>query len=121
MSASALKDKKVKLTYFDLGGRALPIRYALAIGGIPFEDNRVKIQDWPQLKPNTPYGELPVIEVREPSASLLRIGKVNAKKKKDFLWPFALCATNDLWRLRLKRLMSLCSAWSREKLQDFRG
>ena len=33
----------LKLTYFDFhGGRGEPARIALSIGGIPFEDDRVK-------------------------------------------------------------------------------
>ena len=35
---------KVKLTYFDFdGGRGEPIRIALSIGGIDFEDHRIRL------------------------------------------------------------------------------
>ena len=38
---------KLKLTYFDFhGGRGEPARIALSMGGIPFEDDRVKGTDW---------------------------------------------------------------------------
>jgi len=54
----------LELSYFDFnGGRGEPIRLALAIGGIPFEDHRVKGADWPALKPTTPFGGLPVLTV----------------------------------------------------------
>ena len=40
---------KLKLTYFDFhGGRGEPARLALAIAGIPFEDDRVPGSDWPR-------------------------------------------------------------------------
>lgn len=58
------RPKSVKLTYFDL--RGLPgekLRYALALTGTPFEDNRVKFDDWQALKPKTKYGVLPIIEI----------------------------------------------------------
>jgi prostaglandin-H2 D-isomerase / glutathione transferase len=54
---------KLKLSYFDFhGGRGEPARLALAIGGIPFEDDRVG-SDWAQRKGQTPFGSLPVLEV----------------------------------------------------------
>jgi len=55
---------KLKLTYFDFhGGRGEPARLALSIGGIPFEDDRVKPGEWESRKANTPFGALPVLEV----------------------------------------------------------
>ena len=53
----------LKLTYFDFhGGRGEPARIALSMGGIPFEDVRVKGTDWERLKPDTPFGALPLLE-----------------------------------------------------------
>jgi glutathione S-transferase len=55
---------KLKLTYFDFhGGRGEPARIALSIGGIPFEDDRVKFADWTRRKADTPFGTLPLLEV----------------------------------------------------------
>lgn len=55
---------KLDLYYFDFhGGRGEPARLALSIGGVPFEDHRVKGADWPALKPDTPFGSLPVLKV----------------------------------------------------------
>ena len=54
----------IKLFYFDFhGGRGETARLALSIGGVPFDDERVKGADWPRLKPSMPFGELPVLEV----------------------------------------------------------
>ena len=53
-----------KLTYFDFhGGRGEPARMAFAMAGIPFEDDRVPVADWPQRKAGTPFGALPTLEV----------------------------------------------------------
>src|SRR5512132_3537597 len=50
---------KLKLTYFDFhGGRGEPARIALSMGGIPYEDDRVKGTDWERRKPDTPFGRL---------------------------------------------------------------
>ena len=55
---------KLKLTYFDFhGGRGEPARLALAMGGIPFEDDRVTFADWPRRKPETPFGAMPLLDV----------------------------------------------------------
>jgi glutathione S-transferase len=54
----------ITLTYFDFhGGRGEVARLALFIGGIEFEDRRVKLADWPALKPTTPFGAIPILEV----------------------------------------------------------
>jgi glutathione S-transferase len=53
----------LKLTYFDFdGGRGEPARIALSIADIPFDDDRVPGEEWPQRKPETPFGALPVLE-----------------------------------------------------------
>jgi len=55
---------KLKLTYFDFnGGRGEANRLAMAIGNIPFEDDRVPTAEWPNVKDTTPFGQLPVLEV----------------------------------------------------------
>lgn len=57
----------VKLTYFNLRGRAEPSRLLLAYGGIKYEDCRITPgfedpKEWMALKPKTPYGSLPLLE-----------------------------------------------------------
>lgn len=55
---------KLKLTYFDINaGRGEVARLAMFMGGVEFEDNRLKFADWPSVKPNTPFGSIPVLEV----------------------------------------------------------
>jgi prostaglandin-H2 D-isomerase / glutathione transferase len=55
----------LKLTYFDAPGRAEPVRIALFIAGIPFEDHRVKFPEFGALKGSgaLPLGSVPILEV----------------------------------------------------------
>ncbi|MDX1555999.1 MAG: glutathione S-transferase family protein [Xanthomonadales bacterium] len=55
---------ELKLTYFDFnGGRGEAARLAMAIGEVPFEDDRIPVEQWPATKEKTPFGQLPVLEV----------------------------------------------------------
>lgn len=52
-----------KLTYFNGRGRAELARLLFAVAGVQYEDIRIEKDAWPQLKPTTPFGQLPVLEV----------------------------------------------------------
>lgn len=58
----------VKLTYFDLRFRAEAARLMLEVGGVKYEDERIAAPflgdpaPWGALKPNTPFGTLPILE-----------------------------------------------------------
>jgi len=51
-----------KLTYFDVRALAEPIRLLFALKGIEYEDVRIERADWPKLKPQFPWGNLPVLQ-----------------------------------------------------------
>eukprot|EP00043_Microstomoeca_roanoka_P016692 m.171989 g.171989 ORF g.171989 m.171989 type:complete len:283 (-) comp16509_c12_seq2:1516-2364(-) len=53
---------RYRLFYFDLRGRAEPIRLAFHLGGLKFDDVRIRPHQWCQLKPKCPYGQLPILE-----------------------------------------------------------
>lgn len=52
-----------KLTYFNIKGRAEAIRLAFFIGGIAFEDVRIRFSTFRKIKPSLPLGQLPVLEL----------------------------------------------------------
>ena len=52
-----------KLTYFNARGRAEGARLVFAQAGVEYEDKRVTMEEWAQLKPSTPTGQLPILEV----------------------------------------------------------
>ncbi|GAB6028477.1 hypothetical protein CHUAL_002636 [Chamberlinius hualienensis] len=54
---------KYRLVYFDGRGRAELARILFAQAGVEYEDARIPKDKWPALKPNTPFGQLPVLEV----------------------------------------------------------
>jgi glutathione S-transferase len=73
----------MKLTYFPMAGRAEASRLALAVGGIAFDDVRIPFPEFMEMKPNLPYGQLPVLElddgvtVGESKAILRYCGKLS--------------------------------------------
>ncbi len=55
---------KPRLIYFDFAGsRGEECRIALHLAGVDFEDVRISTAEWPALKPKTPFGSLPILEL----------------------------------------------------------
>ncbi|TRY76427.1 hypothetical protein TCAL_12508 [Tigriopus californicus] len=54
-------DGMVRLFYFDGSGRAELSRLIMAQAGIQFEDIRLSAQEWRELKPETPFGQVPIL------------------------------------------------------------
>ncbi|XP_076294014.1 glutathione S-transferase-like [Lasioglossum baleicum] len=52
-----------KLTYFPITALAEPIRFLLSYGGAEFEDYRLGADEWPKLKHEMPFGQVPVLEI----------------------------------------------------------
>lgn len=99
---------KPKLTYFDFAGsRGEECRLALYLAGVDFEDNRIdRASAWPKLKPDTPYGSLPTLEIEgrgtlaQSQALLVYIGREHGLHPRDN-WQAAqheslMCAVEDL-------------------------
>lgn len=73
---------KPKLTYFDAPvSRGEECRLALHVAGVDFEDVRLTRPQWLELKPTTPYGSVPVLElpgvppIAHSNAILVLVGK----------------------------------------------
>jgi len=50
-----------KLVYFNVRGRAMAFRYMCLDNGIALDEQLVAFEDWPKVKPTTPFGQLPVL------------------------------------------------------------
>jgi len=54
---------RVKLTYFDAEGKAEKVRLALVLGGIEFEDNRIPMEQWGQVRDNFRLGRVTTMAI----------------------------------------------------------
>lgn len=61
--AGAMAQPQLKLTYFDVAGRAELTRLLFHYGGIAFEDYRVDFSKFAELKATLPLGQVPLLEV----------------------------------------------------------
>lgn len=53
-----------KFTYFDFdGGRGEPVRIAMHAGGIGFDDNRLSFPEFGEMRKDTRFNSLPVLEI----------------------------------------------------------
>jgi len=52
-----------KLTYFPISARAELSRWIFAVAKQQYTDERIKWEDWPAMKANTPFGQLPQLTV----------------------------------------------------------
>ncbi|XP_047521479.1 glutathione S-transferase 2-like [Pieris napi] len=55
--------ENVVLYYFPFKGLGEGLRMLLSYGGQKFEDHRVPKDQWPEFKPKTPFGQMPVLEI----------------------------------------------------------
>ncbi|CAJ1952879.1 unnamed protein product [Cylindrotheca closterium] len=51
------------LKYFDIAGRAEPIRILFHIAGVQYDDVRIPFKEWPAVKETTPLGFVPVLTI----------------------------------------------------------
>ncbi len=55
---------QLKLSYFDMhGGRAEPVRLALHLGGVAFDDHRFTFPQFAEIRKSTPFGQVPTLDV----------------------------------------------------------
>ncbi|XP_067932285.1 hematopoietic prostaglandin D synthase-like [Watersipora subatra] len=54
---------EMRLTYFNARARAELARLLFKLAGKEFTDRRVEGEEWTALKPSTPKGQLPILEV----------------------------------------------------------
>lgn len=76
-----------KLSYFSVKALGEPIRFLLSYGGEDFQDVRFEKEDWLNLKPNYPFGQVPVLEVDGKVAhQSIAIARYLAKQVQNESW-----------------------------------
>lgn len=69
------------MTYFNLKGRAELARLILAQADVVYEDCRISKEEWESVKPTTPLGQLPLLEVEgESLAQSIAIARYLARQ-----------------------------------------
>lgn len=67
MAGPAVSFHTLRLTYFDGPGRADPVRWALRFAGIEFEDERLSLAEWDEMRESgerdVPLHQLPLLTV----------------------------------------------------------
>ena len=53
---------KMSLAYFDARARVEPIRVILEELSVPYENRKISFEDWEEMKGDTPFGALPMLE-----------------------------------------------------------
>lgn len=98
---------KITLTYFDIAAsRGEECRLALHTAGVEFHDNRINFEQWAALKPTTPFGSLPTLEIEgrgilaHSNAILTFIGRSHDLHPRD-LWEAArhealMCSVEEM-------------------------
>ena len=88
-----------KLTYFNGRGRAELIRLIFAQSGVQYEDKRIAGEEWGQLKPKTPNGCLPMLEVEGKTLSgSIPLARFVAERH-------GLAGSNDLENVEIASIM----------------
>ena len=94
-----------KLTYFDMGGRAEPVRISFHAAGIDFEDKRISFPEFMEMRENLRFKCLPTLEidgkvVTQSNAMCRYVGKMAGLYPEDALQALycdeALGAMEDL-------------------------
>ncbi|MBC8072377.1 MAG: glutathione S-transferase family protein [Deltaproteobacteria bacterium] len=119
---------RYKLTYLDMPtSRGEECRLALHLAGVPFEDERLQRGAWPERKPTTPFGAIPVLavegagELGQTNAILRYLGSAHGLHPSD-AWEAArheavMCAVEEL-RARIDPSMRTDDADAKKRMRE---
>ncbi|RUS71653.1 hypothetical protein EGW08_020593 [Elysia chlorotica] len=96
-----MAQQPIKLHYFPLRGRAEVPRLVLHYAKKEFTDNRIAPADWGTLKPKTPFGSLPYLEVgNEAFGQSMAIASYVARES-------GLYGSNNIDALKIDQILQL--------------
>ena len=96
-----------KLVYFDAYGYAEPVRIALTLGKVEFEDVRLQREDWPKYKADhadeLEFGQVPVLyhdgkQINQSAAILRYVGHVTGTYPTDAFTAWRVDSFIDAFR-----------------------
>nr|AGU68336.1 sigma class glutathione S-transferase [Sinohyriopsis cumingii] len=100
-----------RLTYSDIRGRAELARLVFVAAGESFEDRRVSREEWAELKKETPFGQIPVLEVDgKPLAQSYAIARFLGRE-------FGLAGSSNWESAQIDQVMDLVEDLRRELLK----
>jgi glutathione S-transferase len=81
-------DQRPQIVYFDIRGRAEPIRLLLEEADVAYEDVQIGQEEWPKVRPTTPFGRVPIyrdgdLEIPETYAILNYLARKHDLVAKD--------------------------------------
>lgn len=102
-----------KLIYFNTKGKAEIIRLIFTVAEVKFEDKRLDQEEWPKLKPSTPSGTLPVLEVDGKQLSGSRpIARLLAER-------FGLAGSNDFENAEIASIVDVMDDFAKPFMELF--
>ena len=84
-----------KLTYFNFRGRAEIIRMIFVAANQPFQDERIEPANWPAFKSQTPFGQMPVLEITTDNGNVIQLAQTMAIAR-HLARQFRLAGSNEL-------------------------
>ena len=96
-------DEKPHLLYFDIRGRAEPIRTLMSFIGVDFEDKQVTMEEWETLRLSTPFRRMPVyreggVEIPETFAIMNYLGRKHDLRGESEADQIRCDITIEAWR-----------------------
>jgi len=116
-----------KLTYFPVRGRAQALRYMCLDNGIELDEHVVRGEEWPQIKPNCVFGQLPVfsdgpLELAQSNAILRHVARNHNLYGKDNTEMSLIDMINDSQEdLRLSYVRLIYQQYDTEKDNYIKG
>jgi len=108
---------KPRILYFDIRGRAEPLRLLLEDVGVEFTDHQVTLEQWPEIRDSTPFGRMPVysegeLEIPESFAIMHYLGRKHGLLGADEAARVRCDVTIEAWRDYSNRVANTFGALS---------
>jgi glutathione S-transferase len=106
-----------QILYFDIRGRAEPIRLLLEDVGAQYADKQITLEDWPEIRATTPFRRMPVysegeLEIPESFAIMNYLGRKHDLLGEDEIARVRCDVAIEAWRDYGNRVANIFGALS---------